>query len=132
MFFTFSQMAIVGHMVTTAGVRFPGLEKVPAGLAALPAIPIPVFVQIAATISVLEAVVMKDANGDFPGDMRRGAFKWSGTQEELDEKRAQELANGRAAQIGIFGLMIHENIYNHDPYILNNIFGFPTHFNEGF
>ena len=125
-------MAIVGHIATTAGARLPGMEKIPAGLAALPQIQPLVWIQIAATFAVLEAVVMKDDAGDFPGDMRRGTFKWSGSQEELNEKRAIELNQGRAAQMGIIGLMVHENIYNHDPYILNNFLGYPTHFNEGF
>lgn len=126
------QMAIVGHMVTTAGVRLPGMEKIPAGLAALPQIPTEVWIQIAATFALLEVAVMKDDTGDFPGDMRKGTFKWSGSQEELNEKRAIELNNGRAAQMGILGLVVHENIYNHDPYILNNFLGFPSHFNEAF
>ena len=43
-------------------------------------------------------------------------------------KAAIELNNGRAAQMGILGLMVHEKL-NNDPYILNSILGAPVHFN---
>jgi hypothetical protein len=56
-------------------------------------------------------------------------LKASGWDEEtLNKKKAIELNNGRAAQMGILGLMVHEKL-NNDPYILNSIIGLPVHFN---
>ena len=47
------------------------------------------------------------------GDFRNGYidFGWDTfTEEEKLSKRAIELNNGRAAQLGILGLMVHEQI----------------------
>jgi len=41
------------------------------------------------------------------------------------EKRAVELNNGRAAQMGILGLMVHEQL-GQDPYVINSLLGYPT------
>jgi hypothetical protein len=46
-----------------------------------------------------------------------------------NSKRAIELNNGRAAQMGILALMVHEKL-NNDPYIINSILGFPVPFNQ--
>ena len=59
---------------------------------------------------------MKDVPGtgnEFVGDFRNGYidFGWDTfTEEEQLSKRAIELNNGRAAQLGILGLMVHEKI----------------------
>ncbi|KAL3926566.1 MAG: hypothetical protein SGBAC_013426 [Bacillariaceae sp.] len=50
---------------------------------------------------------------EFPGDFRNGYidFGWDELDEETKmSKRAIELNNGRAAQFGILGLMVHELI----------------------
>jgi hypothetical protein len=44
-------------------------------------------------------------------------------------KAAIELNNGRAAQMGILGLMVHEKL-NNDPYVLNSLLGMPVPFNQ--
>jgi len=49
-------------------------------------------------------------------------------QETINKKLAIELNNGRAAQMGILGLMVHEKIDN-NPYVLNSLLGFPVKFN---
>ena len=50
---------------------------------------------------------------EFPGDLRNGTFqaswdKWNDAQKL--KKRAVELNNGRAAMMGILGLMVHEQL----------------------
>ena len=47
----------------------------------------------------------------------------------VDERRmAIELNNGRAAQMGILALMVHEKLDN-NPYIINSLLGAPVPFN---
>ena len=67
---------------------------------------------------MLELGVMKDsangaAPGDFPGDFRNGAldFGWDKYDEATKlRKRAIELNQGRAAQMGILALMVHDKV----------------------
>ena len=112
-----AMLAVVGYLVTAAGIRFPGAEGIPDGLAAFPALHQPadgkfVLLQMGAFLTCAE-ICNRDAFGlaEFPGDYRNGAldFGW----DKLDaatkmKKRATELNNGRAAQMGILGLMVHE------------------------
>jgi hypothetical protein len=49
-------------------------------------------------------------------------------QATIDKKLAIELNNGRAAQMGILALMIHEKLDN-NPYIINSLLGSPVPFN---
>jgi len=140
-----SQLAVLGHIVTTAGVRLPGdidysgtsFDSIPSGIAALSAIPNSGLIQIFLFIGLLETAVMKDVTGEgeFPGDFRNGYidFGWdSFDEDEKLQKRAIELNNGRAAQMGILALMVHEMLPSHDPYMLNNLLGAPLDFNAGF
>merc|ERR1712071_583064 len=72
--------------------------------------------QIVAFVGALELGVMKDIEGtgnEFVGDFRNGAldFGWDTFDEETKlSRRAIELNNGRAAQMGLLGLMIHEKL----------------------
>jgi len=136
-----SMLAVLGHIVTTAGVRLPGylstseditFADVPNGLAAFSKIPAAGIAQIVLFIGVLELAVMKQSKGSFPGDMTNPAppSAWDALDEETQlKKRAIELNNGRAAQMGILALMVHEKL-NNDPYVINSAwFGSPVPFN---
>ena len=46
----------------------------------------------------------------------------------INKKLAIELNNGRAAQMGILALMVHEKLDN-NPYIINDLLGAPVKFN---
>jgi hypothetical protein len=116
-----AMLAVVGYLVTYAGVRFPGAEDIPAGWAALPAVPTSVWVQTVFTWGVMEAF-NRDASdvhdipeSEFKGDFRNGFldFGWdSQTDAWKERKRALELNQGRAAQMGILGLMVHDQLGN--------------------
>eukprot|EP00566_Odontella_aurita_P023941 CAMPEP_0113538050 /NCGR_PEP_ID=MMETSP0015_2-20120614/7157_1 /TAXON_ID=2838 /ORGANISM="Odontella" /LENGTH=211 /DNA_ID=CAMNT_0000437595 /DNA_START=108 /DNA_END=743 /DNA_ORIENTATION=+ /assembly_acc=CAM_ASM_000160 len=123
------QLAFLGQITTRNGVHLSGdidysghsFDSYPNGLAAVfgdNAIPQSGLLQLVAFVGFLELFVMKDsANGaepgDFPGDFRNGAldFGWDTFDEETKlSKRAIELNNGRAAMMGILGLMVHEKL----------------------
>jgi len=139
-----SMLAVLGHIVTTGGVRLPGdidfhgtsFESIPSGLAALSVVPQAGLLQIVAFIGFLELAVMKDLVGsDLVGDFRNDAFDlgWDTfTPEEQERKQGIELNNGRAAMMGILALMVHEQLPTHDPYVINSLLGYPIDFNAGF
>ena len=74
-----------------------------------------------AFVGFLELFVMKDVTGEgeFPGDFRNGFdFGWDKLNPETQlKKRAVELNNGRAAMLGIFGLMVHEQLGGYLPIV---------------
>nr|Q08587.1 RecName: Full=Fucoxanthin-chlorophyll a-c binding protein D, chloroplastic; Flags: Precursor [Phaeodactylum tricornutum]CAA80896.1 light harvesting protein [Phaeodactylum tricornutum] len=117
-----SMLAVVGYLVQEAGVRLPGtidysgktFAEIPS-LAAFKEIPAGGLVQLLFFIGVLESSVMRDLTGEaeFVGDFRNGAidFGWDTFDEETQfKKRAIELNQGRAAQMGILALMVHEQL----------------------
>jgi hypothetical protein len=62
---------------------------------------------------------------EFQGDFRNGAIDFNWDTLSADEKwkqRAAELNNGRAAQMGILALMVHEKLGN-----LSDILPFGSH-----
>ena len=124
-----AMLAFLGQIVTRAGIHLPGpidlagtsFDSFPNGWAAIngpDAISGSGLGQIIFFIGTLELGVMKDsangaAPGDFPGDFRNGAldFGWDTFDEETQaSKRGIELNNGRAAMMGILGLMVHEQL----------------------
>lgn len=115
-------LAVVGYLTTAAGVRFPGAEDIPDGLAAFDSLlgskdGLFVLYQMLAFFAVAE-IVNRDADwldnkAEFPGDYRNGAldFGWDSFDADTKmKKRAIELNNGRAAMMGIWGLVTHELI----------------------
>ena len=121
-----SMLAFLGNIITRAGIHLPGnidksgdaFESFPNGWAAIQgpdAIPGGGLAQIIALIAVLELAVMKDVTGtgEFVGDFRNGYidYGWDKFDEETKLfKRGVELNNGRAAMLGILGLMVHEQL----------------------
>jgi len=120
-------LAFLGQIVTRAGIHLPGdinyagdsFDSFPNGIAAVygpNAIPTAGIVQMIAFVGILECAFMRDIEGtgnEFVGDFRNGYidFGWDNFDEETKlQKRAIELNNGRAAQMGILGLMVHEKI----------------------
>merc|ERR1712087_760699 len=95
---------------------FPGLEDVPAGFAAWGALPATVAGQMGMTLIFMEMANRdQTGNAEFPGDFRNGVldFGWDSQSDAWKaNKRAIELNNGRAAQMGILGLMVHEQLGN--------------------
>jgi len=117
-----SMLAFLGQITTRAGVYLPGdidksgtsFDSIPNGWAAINAIPESGLLQIVAFVGFLELFVMKDiTGGEFVGDFRNDSldFGWDTfDEEEKLFKRGVELNNGRAAMMGILGLMVHEQL----------------------
>uniref|UniRef100_A0A7S4ARZ8 Fucoxanthin-chlorophyll a/c light-harvesting protein n=2 Tax=Pseudo-nitzschia australis TaxID=44445 RepID=A0A7S4ARZ8_9STRA len=122
-------LAFLGQITTRGGLHLPGsinnagdsFDSFPNGVAALfgpDSIPTAGLVQIIAFVGFLEIGFMKDVPGtgnEFVGDFRNGYidFGWDDfDEEEKLTKRAVELNNGRAAMMGILGLMVHEQLGN--------------------
>jgi len=131
-----AMLAVLGHITTSSGTHLAGsidkaghsFSDVHTGLAGLSDIPTNGLLQILAFIGFLEIYVMKDVNGtgETPGDFRNGfdLGMWDKySEEEKNQKRATELNQGRAAQMGILGLMVHEKISG-DPYVINELLGY--------
>ena len=126
-----AQLAILGHLVTTAGYRLPtsltpgyDLSKVGAGLKALTDLPVEAIFGTLLTVALIE--------GGFAArkeEIEEAQLKASGWDEEtINRKLAIELNNGRAAQAGILALIVHEKL-NNDPYVINSLLGYPVAFN---
>eukprot|EP00903_Cladosiphon_okamuranus_P021461 g19729.t1 len=136
-----AMLAIAGHL-TAQNTRLPGMlsnsanlsfADMPNGVAALSKIPPAGLAQIFAFVGFLELAVMKNVEGSFPGDFTLGgnpfASSWDAMSEETQaSKRAIELNNGRAAQMGILALMVHEEL-NNKPYVINDLLGASYTFN---
>jgi hypothetical protein len=125
-------LAILGHLVTSAGIRLPGeiaygvpFSSVKAGLAAFDTIPAAGIAQLVAFIGLIEV-----GFGARQEEIEEAQLKASGwDQETINKKLSIELNNGRAAQMGILALMVHEKL-NNDPYVINTLLGYPVPFNQ--
>ena len=117
-----SMLAVAGYLAQEAGWRLPGdidmsgvkFADIPNGFAVFDAIKPAGILQIVGFIGALELGFMKDVGvGEFPGDFRNGYidFGWDTFDAKTKmQKRAIELNNGRAAQMGILALMVHEQL----------------------
>ena len=69
------------------------------------------------------------------GEQKTAAFceqqyaKLGWSDKEVERRAGVELNNGRAAQMGILALMVHEKL-NNDPYVINSLLGVPVAFNQ--
>jgi len=131
-----SMLAILGHLVTSAGVRLPGdiafgtpFADIDTGLAALDfsnphGVPQQGICQTILFIGALDLAFTNYAQPDVE------AFCEEKYSQLVDDRRkAVELNNGRAAQMGILALMVHEKLDN-NPYIINSLLGAPVAFNQ--
>jgi len=115
-----AMLAVTGWLTTAAGVRLPGMEDTPFGFKALvmEGMPMEVRGTLPLTLMTVFAITpfMQDiGQSTFPGDYRNGAFDFGWdeqTEEWQNKKRAIEINNGRAAQMGILGIMVHEQLGN--------------------
>jgi hypothetical protein len=130
-----SMLAILGHMVTTGGYRLPGnifpdvpFSAIRSGLAALDDLPIQTIIATVALIGLLEIGFGARQEEIEEAQLRACEKYWD--DETIAWKVAIELNNGRAAQMGILGLMVHEKLDN-NPYIINSLLGYyPIYFNS--
>jgi len=125
-----AMLAIVGHLVTGSGVRAPGdiafnlpYAQMKAGLGAFETIPGWGIAQIIGFIGLLELGYGYQAKNieEYCKQAMTDA-KWS--TETQKRKMAIELNNGRAAQMGIFAMVVHEKL-DGNPYVLNGLLGLP-------
>jgi len=128
-----SMLAVLGHIVTTKGDRFggelaPGIPftSIKPGLGALTTMPQQELWEMVAIIGLMEwgfGSIQKNMEEYCTGIMKD--YKWN--DATIRRKVEIELNNGRAAQMGILGLMVHEKLDN-NPYILNSLLGNPVSF----
>jgi Chlorophyll A-B binding protein len=115
-------LGVVGYLTTEAGYRLPGaisldgtkFADIPGGWEGSTAVPVAGALQVLAFCGALELAGWKQAPGSFPGDFSASSFPvdWVGdySAEEKLRKRAVELNNGRAAQMGMLALMVHDKL----------------------
>lgn len=117
-----AMLAVVGWLTTAAGVRLPGMENVGYGFKALTDLG-SVAPEVRGVIPLTLGTVffltfcMQDltGNAEFPGDYRNNYidFGWDKQSDSWKKnKRTIELQQGRAAQMGILGIMVHEQLGN--------------------
>ena len=117
-------LGVVGYLTNAAGIYLPGdidysgtkFSDLGYGWEASQGVPIAGALQVLAFVGFLELFVMKDIEGtgnEFIGDFRNGAidFGWDSFEPDVQlQKRAIELNNGRAAQMGLLALMVHDKL----------------------
>ena len=126
-------LGVVGYLVTAAGIRLPGdltmsgtkFSDVGYGWDGSYEVGAGGALQVLAFVGALELGFMKDIPGtgnEFVGDFRNGFidFGWDSFDAETKmTKRAVELNQGRAAQMGLLGLMVHDKLGNVEQFFPN-------------
>jgi len=117
-------LGVVGYLTNAAGYYLPGeisydgtkFSDLGYGWAASTGVPVAGALQVFAFVGLLELAVWKQAEGSFPGDFSASSVPvgWVGsyTDEQKLNKRAIELNQGRAAQMGMLALMVHDKLGN--------------------
>ena len=134
-----AMLAVLGHITTTAGIHLPGtidldgttFDSIPNGLAGLAAVPAFGLLQMFLSVGWWELKGWEQVEGSTPGDFGIPYVSFYNTEEKQAAARAKELNNGRAAQMGILALMVHEKL-DGNPYMINSLLGAPVDFNAGF
>ena len=112
---------LTGHIITAKGDRFPGAEGIPAGLGAFfgpDHIPTRVLAEMFLFIGLLDiGYTSRQAELE---QIHLEKSKWDA--KTIARKRAVELNQGRAAMMGIWGLVTHEMI-DGKPYVINELMG---------
>eukprot|EP00571_Detonula_confervacea_P010650 CAMPEP_0172306818 /NCGR_PEP_ID=MMETSP1058-20130122/7803_1 /TAXON_ID=83371 /ORGANISM="Detonula confervacea, Strain CCMP 353" /LENGTH=201 /DNA_ID=CAMNT_0013018817 /DNA_START=75 /DNA_END=680 /DNA_ORIENTATION=+ len=109
-----AMLATWGYATTWSGARFPGCEDFPAGHETIFKIGYENLIPVALTAGLLE-LTWKQKQGSFPGDFSATKFPvgfgpYARTEQDMIDLRTRELNNGRAAQMGILGMMVHEQL----------------------
>jgi len=125
-------LGVVGYLVNAAGIYLPGniamdgtkFSDLGYGWDASFAVPVAGALQVLLFVGFLELAVMKDiTGGEFVGDFRNDFFDlgWDSFDEETKlNKRAIELNQGRAAQMGMLALMVHDKLGNVETFFPGN------------
>lgn len=120
-----AQLAFLGNIVVLSGARFPGylssseglkFSDMPShGMEALTKVPNAGLLQIIFFIALLE-IGTSTLEGEFMGDYTSIVdFGWAKKTDDWKKRKMTiELNNGRAAMMGIWGLITHEAIGNLD------------------
>lgn len=109
-----AQLAAWGYATTWSGARFPGCEDFPAGHESMLKMDPINLLPVLFTAGLLETA-WKQKEGSFPGDFSASAFPvgfgpFAQNEEQMRDLRTKELNNGRAAQMGILGMLVHEQL----------------------
>lgn len=134
-----SMLAVLGHIVTTSGIHLPGeiaygvpFSSIDNGLAGLfgpHAVPQQGLVQLIIFIGAIDLGFSNYAKPEVEAACVKKMNDLGWSEAKQNSKRSIELNNGRAAQMGILALMVHEKL-NNDPYIINSLLGAPVAFNQ--
>merc|ERR1711957_311149 len=126
-----AMLASWGYATTWCGARFPGCEDFPAGFNSITKIGAANLIPVLLTGALLENT-WKQKGGSFPGDFSATSFPvgfgpYARNEADKNDLRLRELNNGRAAMMGILGMMVHEQI-NGKPFIFFDNFDIYTPF----
>jgi len=119
-------LGVVGYLVNKAGIYLPGeistdgtkFSDLGSGWDASFAVPVPGALQVLAFCGALELAGWKQDESSYPGDFSASSFPvgfvGADDEESQYDLRAKELNQGRAAQMGMLALMVHDKLGNVD------------------